>query len=91
MAAMEVFRAGVVKAGSTDAAKVRKALEGLKVDTLFGSGMEVRAADHHLIRQHGMAQVVKGPGGKNIFEMKAIKPGSELYPAPNPECKAQQG
>ena len=89
MVAMEVFRAGVVKAGSTDAAKVRKALEGLKVDTIFGPAMEVRAADHHLIRQHGMAQVVKGPGGKNMFQMKVVKPGTELYPAPNPECKAQ--
>ena len=87
MAAMEVFRAGVVKAGSTDAAKVRKALEGLKIDMIFGKGIEMRAADHHLIRQAGMAQVVKSPGGKNVFAMKALKAGPEIYPAPSAECK----
>lgn len=90
MAALEVFRAGVVKAGSTEPAKVRKALEGLKVDMIFGAGVEVRAADHHLIRQHGMAQVVKGKDGRNRFEMKLVKPGSQLYPEPSADCRAQQ-
>ena len=88
MVAMEVFRAGVAKAQSSDPAKVRKALEGLKVDTIFGN-VEMRAADHHLIRQHGMAQVVKGTGGGNAFVMKVVKPGPEIYPPPSPECKAQ--
>src|SRR5262249_1969804 len=68
MAAMEVFRAGVVKAKSSEPAQVRKALEGLKIATIFGE-VEMRAADHQLIRQHGMAQVVKSPGGKNAFVM----------------------
>ena len=86
MAALETYRAGVIKAGSTDPDKVRKALEGLKVDTIFGS-VDMRAADHHLIRQHGMAQVVKGPGGKNVFQMKVVKPGPEIYPPASPECK----
>ena len=87
MAAMEVFRAGVVKAKSTEPAAVRKALEGLRIDTLFGN-VEMRAADHHLIRQHGMAQVVKSRGGKNEFAMKVVKSGPEIYPPPSPECKA---
>ena len=86
MAALETYRAGVIKAGSTDPDKVRKALEGLKIDTIFGS-VDMRAADHHLIRQHGMAQVVKGPGGKNVFQMKVVKPGPEIYPPASPECK----
>ncbi|MFO1218703.1 MAG: ABC transporter substrate-binding protein [Burkholderiaceae bacterium] len=86
MAALETFRAGVVKAKSTDAAKVRKALEGSKIDTIFGN-VEMRAADHHLIRQHGMAQVVKSPGGKNTFQMKVVKSGPEIYPPPSPDCK----
>ena len=47
----------------------------------------MRAADHQLIRQHGMAQVVKGPDGKNRFEMRVVKQGTEIFPAPNPECK----
>ncbi|MCC6246601.1 MAG: ABC transporter substrate-binding protein [Rubrivivax sp.] len=86
MVALEVFRAGVVKAKSAEPAKVRKALEGLKIDTIFGN-VEMRAADHHLIRQHGMAQVVKSPGGKNTFQMKVVKSGAEIYPPPSPECK----
>lgn len=86
MAALEMFRAAVVKAKSTDVAAVRKALEGLHADTIFGN-VEMRAADHHLIRQHGMAQVVKGPDGKNRFVMKVVKSGPEIYPPPSPECK----
>lgn len=88
MVALEVFRAGVVKAKSTDAAAVRKALEGLKIATIFGS-VDMRAADHHLIRQHGMAQVVKGANGKNEFVMKVVKSGPEIYPPASPDCKAQ--
>ena len=86
MAAVETFRAGVIKAGATEPEKVRKAMEGLRVDSIFGNA-EMRAADHHLIRQHGMAQVVKGPGGKNVFVMKVVKPGAEIYPPASPECK----
>jgi branched-chain amino acid transport system substrate-binding protein len=89
MAALETYRAGVIKANSTEPAKVRKALEGLKIPTIFGT-VEMRAADHHLIRQHGMAQVVKGANGKNEFVMKVVKSGPEIYPPASPECKAQQ-
>lgn len=88
MVAMEVFRAGVIKAKSSEPAQVRKALEGLKIQTIFGE-VEMRAADHHLIRQHGMAQVVKSPGGKNTFEMRVVKAGPEIYPPPSPDCKAR--
>jgi branched-chain amino acid transport system substrate-binding protein len=87
MVALEVFRAGVVKAKSADPAKVRKALEGLKISTIFGD-VDMRAADHHLIRQHGMAQVVKTAGGKNAFQMKVMKSGPEIYPPASPDCKA---
>ena len=88
MAALETFRAGVVKANSTEPAAVRKALEGLKIATLFGE-VEMRAADHHLIRQHGMAQVVKGANGKNAFVMKVVRSGPDIYPPASPECKVQ--
>ena len=27
-----------------------------------------------------MAQVVKGAGGKNVFQMKVVKSGPEIYP-----------
>ncbi len=89
MAALEVFRAGVIKAKSSEVAAVRKALEGLKLNMIFGD-VEMRGADHHLIRQHGMAQVVRAPDGKGtVFSMKYMKPGSDLYPPPSPECKVQ--
>lgn len=88
MAAMESFRAGVVKANSTEPAAVRKALEGAKINSIFGE-VEMRAADHHLIRQHGMGQVVKGPDGKPRFAMKVVKSGPEIYPPASSECKVQ--
>lgn len=88
MVAMEAFRAGVVKARSTEPAAVRKALEGAKINSIFGE-VEMRAADHHLIRQHGMGQVVKGPDGKPRFEMKVLKAGAEIYPPASPDCKVQ--
>ena len=86
MATLEVFRAGVVRAKSSEVADVRKGMEGVRADTIFGN-VEMRAADHHLIRQHGMAQVVRAPNGKTKFEMKVVKSGPEIYPAPSPECK----
>jgi ABC-type branched-subunit amino acid transport system substrate-binding protein len=89
MAALEVFRAAVIKANSSEVPAVRKGLEGLKTGTIFGD-VEMRAADHHLIRQHGMAQVVRAPDGKGtMFTMKYMKPGAELYPPSSPECKVQ--
>jgi hypothetical protein len=50
----------------------------------------MRAADHTLIRQHGVAQVVKTADGKaTTFAMRQIEPGSALFPPPSPECKVQ--
>ena len=50
----------------------------------------MRAADHHLLRQHGMAQVVRTPDGKGTtFSMKYVQPGTALFPPPSPECKVQ--
>jgi ABC-type branched-subunit amino acid transport system substrate-binding protein len=86
MAALEVFRAAVIKANSSEVAAVRKGLEGLKTNTIFGD-VEMRAADHHLIRQHGMAQVVRAPNGKTKFEMKVVRAGADIYPPPSPDCK----
>ncbi len=86
MMAFESFKAGVAKAKSTDVAAVRKAMEGVKVPSILGE-LEVRAADHQLIRPHGMAQVVRAPNGKTMFQMKVYSPGPEIYPAPSAECK----
>jgi branched-chain amino acid transport system substrate-binding protein len=89
MVALEMLRAAIVKAKSTDVAAVRGALAGLKAPTVYGE-VEMRAADHHLIRQHGVAQVVKTADGKaTTFAMRSIEPGTALFPPPSPECKVQ--
>jgi hypothetical protein len=64
----------------------RTLLHQAALPTIYGD-VEVRAADHTLIRQHGMAQVVKGPGGKTMFAMRSVVPGSELFGPPSAECK----
>lgn len=89
MVAMEMLRAAIVKANSTDVPAVRKALAGLKAPTIYGD-VEMRAADHTLIRQHGVAEVVKTADGKaTTFAMRSIEPGTKLFPPPSPECKVQ--
>lgn len=86
MVALEMLRAAIAKARGTDVAAVRGALAGLKAPTVYGE-VEMRAADHHLLRQAGIAQVVKGPDGKPTFAMKYTQPGAALFPPPSPECK----
>ena len=87
MVALEVLRAAIVKAKSTDVPAVRAALAGLKAPTIYGD-VEMRAADHTLLRQNGVAQVVKSADGKaTTFAMRAIEPGAALFPPPSPECK----
>ncbi|MDR3453385.1 MAG: ABC transporter substrate-binding protein [Rhodoferax sp.] len=89
MVALEMLRAAIVKAKSTDVPAVRAALAGLKAPTIFGE-VEMRAADHTLIRQNGMAQVVKTADGKGTtFAMRSIEPGPTVFPPPSLECKAQ--
>ena len=87
MVGLEVLRAAIVKAKSTEVPAVRAALAGLKAPTVFGE-VEMRAADHALIRQNGVAQVVKTADGKaTTFTMRAIEPGPALFPPPSPDCK----
>lgn len=87
MVAQELFRDAITKAKSSEVAAVRKSLEGLRANTIYGE-VEMRAADHHLLRQLGMGEVVRASDGKGVmFQMKYLKTGAELYPAPSPECK----
>ena len=87
MVALEMLRAAIVNAKSTEVPAVRAALAGLKAPTIYGD-VEMRAADHTLIRQNGVAQVVKTADGKaTTFAMRAIEPGSALFPPPSAECK----
>ncbi|HSW17804.1 MAG TPA: ABC transporter substrate-binding protein, partial [Ramlibacter sp.] len=86
MSGLELYRAAVLKAKSTETVAVRKALEGMKAPTVLGD-IEMRAADHTAIRPHGMGQVVRAPNGKTMFKMVTYRPGSEIYPPPSPDCK----
>ena len=74
------------KAGTTDVPAVRQALAGLKADTIYGN-VEMRAADHQLVRQMLMAQVVKGEDGKPAFAIRSVYPGASNTPAPSPDCR----
>ncbi|MFS2098817.1 ABC transporter substrate-binding protein [Variovorax sp. Varisp85] len=82
----ELLQAAITKAGSTEVPAVRSALAGLKSDTIFGN-VEMRAADHQLVRQMLMAQVVKGEDGKPAFAIRSVYPGPANTPAPDGDCK----
>ncbi|MGI4903637.1 MAG: ABC transporter substrate-binding protein, partial [Janthinobacterium lividum] len=60
--AYELLDAAIKKANSTDANAVRAALSGLKATTPLGE-VEIRAADHQLLRAMTVVQVTQdGPG-----------------------------
>jgi len=89
MVGLELYRDAVIKSKTTEPAKVREALEGLRSNTIYGD-VEMRAADHHLLRQLGMGEVVRAPDGRGVaFKVKFLKTGPELYPPPSPECKVR--
>ena len=76
----------IQKAKSTDVAAVRKALEGLKLNTLVGD-VEMRAADHQLVRPVVVVQAVKAGEGKAEVTMRSVEPAAKVAPAVSPECK----
>ncbi|MEO8298106.1 MAG: ABC transporter substrate-binding protein [Burkholderiales bacterium] len=84
-AVYEILNAAILKAKSADMAAVRAALPGLKVNTVLGD-VEMRAADHQLVRSMTLAQVVK-TGDKVAMVTRAVEPGAKVTPPPNPECK----
>jgi branched-chain amino acid transport system substrate-binding protein len=84
--AFEILQAAIAKAKSTDVAAVRAAMAGLKVNTIFGD-VELRAADHQLVRPMALIQVEKVSEGKARLALRSIEPGPSLTPAANPECK----
>jgi len=56
-----VLQAGIEKAGSMEAAKLRTALEGLELDTVKGRIL-LRACDHQAEQPGFIVRVVKNPG-----------------------------
>ena len=58
-----VLQKGIEKAGSIDADKLRKAMEGLEVDSVKGKIL-MRACDHQGVQPGFVVKVVKKPGVK---------------------------
>jgi branched-chain amino acid transport system substrate-binding protein len=78
-----VLQAGIEKAGSIEAAKVRAALEGLKVDSVKGP-LVIRACDHQAEQQGFVVKVVKKPGMEHpIPEVIATYPPNRITPPCN--------
>lgn len=74
------------KAGSTDVAEVRKALEGLKVNTLVGD-VQMRAGDHQLLRPLVVVQAVKTGPGKAEVVVRSVEAGDKVMLPVSNECR----
>ncbi len=84
--AIQLMAAAINKANSTDVNAVRTALSGLKADTVFGN-VEVRAGDHQTVRPIAVNQIVTGPDGKPVYQIKKIEAGPDIIPPVDPACK----
>lgn len=83
--AAETLFAAIEKAGSTDPAKVAKAIDGLTFDSIVGE-VSVRGEDHQVLRDSYLGKVVKGDGGL-AFEVLSNTEPSVTTPEPDPACK----
>ncbi len=78
-----VLQAGIEKAGSIEAAKLRTALEGLKVDSVKGP-IELRACDHQASQPGFVVKVVKKEGMAHPMpEVIATYPADRVTPPCN--------
>ncbi len=76
-----VLAAGIEKAGSIDANKLRPALENIEIDSIKGH-VKIRACDHQGEQQGFMVKVVKKAGfDKPIPELIATFPADQVTPA----------
>ncbi|MEO5736633.1 MAG: ABC transporter substrate-binding protein [Variovorax sp.] len=82
----ELLQAAITKAGSTDVAAVRAALAGLKANTILGD-VEMRSADHQLVRPMALTQIAKGPDGKPYPALRAVEAAAAVTPPASPDCK----
>ena len=82
----EVLHAAILKARSTELVAVRSALSGLKTPSIVGD-VEMRAADHQLLRPLAIVQAVNAGGGKGDFVLKGVEPTSKITPEVSLECK----
>lgn len=78
-----VLQAGIEKAGSFETAKIRAALEGLKLTSVKGP-LEMRACDHQGAEQGFVVKVVKKPDGKGVMpQVIATYPADKITPPCN--------
>jgi branched-chain amino acid transport system substrate-binding protein len=84
--AFELVHQAILKAGTTDVSAVRAALAGLKATTFVGD-VEMRAADHQLLRPLVVVQAVEAGGGKGEIAMRSTLARDAIQPPVSPECK----
>ncbi|MDY7546132.1 ABC transporter substrate-binding protein [Glaciimonas sp. CA11.2] len=82
----ELLNQAILKAKSTDVAAVRTALAGLKAATIAGD-VEMRAADHQLLRSLVITQATKVGDGKGDLTLKSVESMAKISPELNTECK----
>lgn len=83
--ACQILAAGIEKAGSTDPAKLRPALETVAIDSIKGH-VAMRACDHQAVQQGFMVKVEKPKGAK--MPLPAV---IDVYPANEvtPPCRQE--
>ena len=84
--AFELVHQAILKAGSTDVAAVRNALAGLKATTIVGD-VEMRAADHQLLRPLIIVQATKAGEGKGEITLRSTLGRDVIEPPVSAECK----
>jgi branched-chain amino acid transport system substrate-binding protein len=79
--ALQVLAAGIEKAGSTDTAALRSALETVAIDDIKGH-VAMRACDHQAEQQGFMVKVVRKDGFTDpVPELIATFPADQITPA----------
>ena len=84
--AFELVHQAILKAGSTDVAAVRNALAGLKATTIVGD-VEMRSADHQLLRPLIVVQATKAGEGKGEITLRSTLGRDVIEPPVSADCK----
>ena len=82
----ELIHQAITNAKSTDVAAVRAALAGLNTATIVGD-VEMRAADHQILRSMVVTRAIKAGEGKGDFSVKEIQAMAKVAPAVSTDCK----
>jgi branched-chain amino acid transport system substrate-binding protein len=82
----ELIHQAIANAKSTDVVAVRAALAGLKTNTIVGD-IEMRAADHQILRSMVITRAVKVSEGKGDFSVREVQATNKVAPAVGSDCK----